>query len=217
MTNTNKTLIAVVMDRSGSMGVVQDATIEGFNSFLKTQKETPGDCVMYYTQFDDEYEIVHKYVSLQDMPFLTRATYQPRGWTALYDAIANTIIQVGKDLAALSEEERPGRVLFVIQTDGQENRSVEYKNRDVIKKMIETQKNQYSWDFVFLGANIDAPAVANSIGIDLPNSMTYGHNRVGTASAFASMGSNVATYRSTTVREVTTLGFSDKQRKEANS
>ncbi len=217
MTNPNKTLIAVVMDRSGSMASVRDATIEGFNSFLKTQQETPGECQMYYAHFDDVYELVHRYIPIKEMPFLERSTYVPRGLTALFDAIGKTINEVGCDLAALPENERPGKVLFVIQTDGAENASREYVTLESIRTVIERQQNEFQWEFVFLGANIDAPTIATAMGMMASNAMTYSHDRVGTQAAFASTGQNVRAYRSAVGgQSAVDLAFTEEQRKEAN-
>lgn len=187
-------MIAVVMDRSGSMSSVREATMNGFNEFLKSQKEQPGEAVMYYTHFDHEYEIVHKYVSLADMPELATETYQPRGNTALLDAVGRTIKQVGADLAAKPEEERPSTVIFVIQTDGMENASREY-NRKQILDLIAEHRDLWKWNFLFLGASQDAMQEAQAMGMAAASSLAYaGQN---TQHAYAAMSANVSHARRT--------------------
>ena len=211
MTKPNSSLIAVVMDRSGSMASVQTPTIEGFNEFLKAQKETPGECVMYYTQFDNEYEIVHNYVPIKDMPELTTKTYVPRGNTALMDAIGRTIVKVGEDLAAKPEDERPSQVIFVIQTDGYENASTEY-NKDKVSVMIKEQRDNWNWDFLFLGASEAAMKEAENIGMMATASLNYSHTATGSKNAFYATGQNVSSAR---IREVRVAGYTTQQREEA--
>lgn len=213
MTKSNSSLIAVVMDRSGSMSSVQQPTINGFNEFLKAQKETPGECVMYYTQFDNEYEIVHNYVPIKNMPELTEETYLPRGNTALMDAIGKTIVKVGEDLAAKKEEERPSQVIFVIQTDGYENASTEY-NKDKVSLMIKEQRDRWNWDFVFLGASEAAMKEAQNIGMNASHAMMYSQNIAGTQAAFAATGANVSSGRQHGKR---VGAFTTTQREEANT
>lgn len=212
MTKENLTLIAVVMDRSGSMHAVEEATRSGFNQFLSEQKRTKGECVMYYTQFDNEYEIVHRYVPIGEIPKLTVHNYQPRGETALLDAIGKTISQVGHDLDVKPEDERPSKVVFVVQTDGQENASKEYTSRSKIREMIETQQSQFNWSFVFLGASFDSIQEAASMGFAGGQSVQYAHNRAGTQSVFQSVSSNVTRYRS---GASAMPDFSQEQRDEA--
>lgn len=213
MTKPNSSLIAVVMDRSGSMSSVQAATIEGFNEFLKAQKETPGECVMYYTHFDNEYEIVHKYVPISEMPELTTDTYRPRGNTALMDAIGRTIVQVGEDLAARPEAERPSQVIFVIQTDGHENASLEY-NKDKVSLMIKEQRDNWNWDFVFLGASEAAMEEAQGIGIAYAQTLNYSQNPAGTQAAFAASAANVSSARRSGQR---VASYSSQQREDASN
>lgn len=206
MTKPNSSLIAFVMDRSGSMRKFQQDTIGGFNTFLNDQKNYPSECVMYYTHFDHKYEIIHKYKPIQEVPELTPSTYVPRGNTALMDAIGRTIVQVGSDLADKPEDERPSTVIFVIQTDGLENASHEYKNQQ-IAEMIKAQQEQYAWQFIFMGASLEAFDQASELGVPMAASMQYSGQH--TNSAFAAS--------SRLVREVRTQGhtqgFSDSERK----
>lgn len=191
----NLTDINVVLDRSQSMMKIFHPTINGFNEFLGGQKAIDGEAYLTLAQFDHEYQIVHNGVAINEVPELTPLTFQPRGMTALYDAIGKTIITTGQRLEAMKEEDRPSKVIFVILTDGEENSSKEF---DVcsIKEMIEHQTNVYNWDFVFIGANQDAVTTATDMGILAKNSMTYVANNAGTTATFSAMNKNMTMYRS---------------------
>lgn len=191
---TDLTDISIVLDRSGSMESARTDTIGGFNAFLKTQKEAPGEALLTLAQFDDQYEIVHNGKAIKDVPNLTAETFVPRGMTALLDAIGRTINTTGARLSTLPEDQRPGKVIFVILTDGQENKSTEF-TRAKISEMIKHQTEAYKWDFVFLGANQDAIQAGASIGVMAGNSMTYAANAKGTQAAFASVGATMGAYR----------------------
>ena len=158
------TCIAVVLDRSGSMAPRRNDVVGGFNSFLREQKAQPGDAIVTLVQFDHEYEIVHDGIPLKEVPELTARTYAPRGNTALLDAVGRAINTVGAKLAATKEKDRPGRVICLIVTDGEENASHEF-TKEQIKQMILHQREVYNWDFVFLGANVDAFAEASALGV----------------------------------------------------
>jgi hypothetical protein len=186
--------ITLILDRSGSMNSVRDDTIGGVNEFLKEQKKAPGDAVISLMQFDDVYEIVYAGAALKGAPKLTRDTFVPRGWTALLDAIGNTINAIGARLSGLPEESRPEKVIVAIITDGGENASKTFTNPQ-IREMIKHQQDNYSWEFVFIGANQDAIATGSAMGIGASNSMTYAANSVGTQSAFASLSVNTVSFR----------------------
>lgn len=156
--------IVCVVDRSGSMGVIQAEVIASLNRFLDEQKAHPGEALLTFVQFDDVYEMTHGSVPIKDVPHFTPQTYQPRGLTALLDAVGQTIDQVGISLSMMAEEKRPEKVLFAIITDGQENASKAY-TREKVKAMIAHQTQKYSWDFVFLAAGPEAFAEAGGIGI----------------------------------------------------
>ena len=190
----NLTDISVVLDRSGSMQSVRSDTIGGFNAFLKTQKEAPGEALLTLAQFDHEYEVVYSGKGIKDAPELSSETFVPRGQTALLDAIGRTINATGARLSAMAEDQRPGKIIVVIITDGQENNSREF-SRPQINEMIKHQKEAYSWDFVFLGANQDAIQAGVSLGVNSGNSMTFAANKRGVTSAFASVGANMCSYR----------------------
>lgn len=190
-----KTEIAVVLDRSGSMGSVRDDTIGGFNAFLEKQKEIPGDVTITLVQFDNLIETVLNAVRVTDAAPLTKETYVPRASTALLDAIGETINSLGKRLSGMPKTERPEKVIFVIITDGYENASRVFKQEE-IDKMISLQRDTYKWEFIFLGANQDAIAAACNIGIAAVNAMTYSSTPVGVADAFAVTAQNVQAYAS---------------------
>lgn len=161
------TEIIVIMDRSGSMASMYEHTISGFNEFLKSQQELPGEAKMTYVQFDNKYEVVHDCVDIKEIPELTGETFQPRGTTSLYDAIGKTFNTIGKRLSETPEEERPGKVIIAIMTDGGENTSQEFKGEEGRKKieaMIEHQDKKFNWNTMFLASGIEAQDAAISLG-----------------------------------------------------
>lgn len=188
------THISLVLDRSGSMDQIKKDTIGGFNSFLKSQKECPGEATFSMVQFDTEYEVIHDFKNIRDIPDLTEETFSPRGMTALYDAIGRCVKVTGEKLSAMKEEDRPEKVLVVILTDGEENSSKEFKS-DGIKVMIDHQQGKYSWSFVFIGANQDAVLAAQNIGIKSGNALNLCANAVGTSAVYSSLSNNVTSYR----------------------
>lgn len=193
MTNPNKTAIAVVLDRSGSMQACRNDTIGGFNTFVEEQRKLPGYATLSLIQFDDVYQEDYLDKLLVDVPNLTSETYVPRGYTALHDAIGRTIVNLGAKLAKLPEAERPGKVVMVIITDGQENASKEY-NAAKVKELIEHQRTKYQWEFVYLGANQDAVTVGSIMGIAKGSSASYSVDN--TKHLFQAMAANVSSYRS---------------------
>jgi hypothetical protein len=153
--------VTVVLDRSGSMASCRDDAEGGLNTFVEEQKKHTGETLFTLVQFDTDYEFVHKGKPVREVG---PCELVPRGATALLDAVGRAIVETGERLAAMPEPERPGLVVFVILTDGQENSSKEY-TKSKIKEMIERQQNVYSWQFTFLGANQDAFSEAQSLGI----------------------------------------------------
>ena len=160
----NLTEMVFVLDRSGSMSGLAADTIGGFNELIEKQKKIEGDAYVTTVLFDHEYEVLHDHVALEEVAPLTDKEYFARGSTALLDAVGRTIDSVGARLAATAEDERPEHVVFVITTDGRENSSREYTAKRV-RGMIEHQQQKYSWQFVFLGANMDAVSEARNLGI----------------------------------------------------
>lgn len=184
--------ILAIIDRSGSMEHIQDATEEGFNGFVRTQRETPGDCALSLYQFDDRYEAV-----FEDRPIAQVGPYQlvPRGTTALLDALGRTITARGAHYAALPEEQRPARVVVVVVTDGRENASREYTLGQV-KELVTRQQEVYQWQFVFLGANMDAMAEARGLGISMDHAMSFSADEEGVAHSYRSLSLLVSSYKS---------------------
>jgi len=179
------TEIIVVADRSGSMESVQDDTIGGFNTFLaEQQKSQDGRCLITYVQFDTEYEVVHESLPIERMKPLDRTTFQPRGATALLDAVGRTIDEAGVRFAAMPENKRPGNVVLVIMTDGQENSSgimmegpdktqVRKYTLESVKERLTHQADKYDWTIIFLGQNIDAFAAGHDLGLSNQHSNMF--------------------------------------------
>ena len=182
--NDNLTDMTVVLDRSGSMAAVRDDTIGGFNSVVEEQKQVPGAADLTLVQFDDQYEVVYAGRRLRDVPALTTRTFVPRGSTALLDAVGRTIHATGARLAALPEADRPGKVLLLIMTDGEENSSHEF-SRAQIFDMITHQQEAYAWEIVFVGTNQDAVATGASYGIPASNALNYAPTAAGTRQALS--------------------------------
>jgi uncharacterized protein YegL len=177
------------------MGHLQLDTIGSFNTFLKDQQAFPGECAFTLCTFNDDYRLVHDFEKIANVEDLSIKTYRPSGSTALLDAMGATIDSVGKKLAAMPEEERPSKVLFMVVTDGEENASRRY-TREQIKSMVEHQRSVYSWEFVFVGANIDAFTAGTSMGFTAQNSVAYTASAAGTKRLYDTVSSNTRSYRS---------------------
>lgn len=216
MVDMNKTLIVMVLDRSGSMSTIRGATIEGVNTFLEEQKKLPGDCLFSLIQFDDRYEIVWKNMPISRVPSLNENTFVPRGSTALLDAIGKTIDDTGAELAALPEEQRPGKIFFVIQTDGLENASDRYSPKQ-INEMIGHQRDVYKWEFIFMGANQDAISTAAQMGIGGASSLTYAASSSGVRGTYRGLSSAISHSRSSSGSAAGTVSFSDSDRSNATN
>jgi len=184
--NLNVTEVVFILDRSGSMSNLVSDTIGGYNSMLEKQKRLSGDVLITTILFDDQYEILYENVNLKEVFNITEKEYYVRGSTALLDAMGKTINYIGKKLENIQEDMRPGKVLFVIITDGYENSSREF-NYKKIKSMVEHQKSKYSWEFIFLGANIDAIAVADNLGIADDRAVNYCADSKGTLEGYESI------------------------------
>lgn len=176
-----KVEIACVLDRSGSMTTIRDDAIGGFNAFLKDQQAIPGEAKLTLALFDDQYDVIHDAVDIASVPELTAETFVPRGWTALYDAVGRTIDGIGARLSAA--QDKPEKVIFVILTDGMENRSKEY-TQERIAEMIKHQSEKYGWEFIFLAANQDAFATGAQMNIPARTTANFAANSVGTQSAY---------------------------------
>lgn len=205
------THIAIVLDRSGSMDSIRKDTIGGFNTFLKTQQAAPGSCTLTLVQFDSQaIEMVVPAFPINLVVPLSEKNYIPRANTPLYDAVGQTIEDTGKFLKSTPEHQRPGKVVFVIITDGLENASRQF-NAQRVRQMIEHQRDVYKWEFIFLGANIDSYAVTEDIGILRTHTMNYAHNTGGVICAFAAVADNTAKFRDGSKRS---MAYEAKQRAE---
>lgn len=177
--STNITELVFILDRSGSMSGLESDTIGGYNAMLKKQQEEPGEAIVTTVLFDDEYVLLHDRINIKGIRPITEQEYFVGGTTALLDAIGKTIYKIGNAQQHTSPEHRADKVLFVITTDGMENASREY-TYDKIKQMIEQQKQKYGWEFIFLGANIDAIATAARFGISADRAANYHADSQGT-------------------------------------
>lgn len=198
--NDDKTLMVCILDRSGSMNMVIDDAIGGFNEFLKKQKKLEDDATMSVVLFDDRYEPVHtdkegnlKFVNLQKVNKMTRDVWTPRGLTRLYDAIGKTINDVDDKIKSLKKSQRPDKIIVAIVTDGWENDSKEF-TQDDIQKLIKQKKKQ-DWQFVYLAADQDAFAAGTSVGISGGNTFTYTNTSTGNAVMFDSLSMATTKYR----------------------
>lgn len=187
--------IAVILDRSGSMSNIRQDAIGGFNTFIDAQRQVPGEALVTLVLFDHEYEVPYTNKALADVPLLNNNTYIPRGNTALLDAIGRTIIDMGSKLDSLKEADKPEHVIVVILTDGQENSSHEFDNAK-IKELITHQTDVYSWQFIYIAANVDTFANAIAYGIPVASSYSYTPDRIGTQEAYRTMSFAVASARS---------------------
>lgn len=185
-----KTLVGVVLDRSGSMATIADDTIGGFNSFLEEQRRAGLEQLYVVAQFDNEYEVLQDGVELDDVELLSRRTFVPRGGTALLDAIGRTMSALD---ALVARDPDIERVIMVILTDGGENASTEF-TRDVVFDLIKTRRESGKWEFNFLGANQDAITVGGGLGIQAANCMNYAANAGGTQQAFHAVTHSVSLY-----------------------
>ena len=175
----NLTELVMILDRSGSMGGLESDTIGGYNSMLKKQKETEGEVLVSTVLFDNRSEVLHDRVPLEQVPQMTEKEYFVRGCTALLDAVGGAIHHIGNIHKYAREEDRPEKTIFVITTDGMENASRMY-SYDRVKQMVERQKEKYGWEFLFLGANIDALETAGRFGISADRAANYHSDHAGT-------------------------------------
>ena len=176
----NLTELVMILDRSGSMGGLESDTIGGYNSMLKKQREAEGEVLVSTVLFDDRSEVLYDRVPLEKLPQMTEKEYYVRGCTALLDAVGGAVRHIGNVHKYAREEDRPEKTIFVITTDGLENASREY-SYDLVKKMVERQKEKYGWEFLFLGANIDAIETAGRFGITADRAANYHSDSRGTA------------------------------------
>ena len=191
----NLTEIVFILDRSGSMSGLERDTIGGFNSMIEKQKKEDGEAYVSTVLFDNYQEVLHDRVKLQDIAPMTDRDYYVRGSTALLDAIGGVIHHIGNVHKYAREEDRPEKTLFVITTDGMENASRKY-DYERVRAMIERQKEKYGWEFIFLGANIDAAKEAARFGIQADRAVNYHADSVGTGVIYEAVSEAVCSVRS---------------------
>ncbi len=194
--NNNLTEIVFILDRSGSMAGLEADTIGGFNAMLEKQKQEPGEALLSTVLFSDRSQVLYDRVDIRKVEPMTAQQYQVGGCTALLDAIGGAVHHIGNVHKYAREEERPGKTIFVITTDGMENASRIYSNEKV-KKMVEHEQEKYGWEFLFLGADMDAFAVARSFGIREDRTVRYYKDRVGTELNFSVVDKTLSRFRAT--------------------
>ena len=190
----NLTELVFILDRSGSMAGLEADTIGGFNAMLEKQKAEPGETIVSTVLFDNRSEVLHDRLPLDRVPAMTRENYRVRGCTALLDAVGGAIRHIGNVHKYAREEDRPERTLFIITTDGMENASRRYDYRDV-KAMIEQMREKYGWEFLFLGANIDAAREAARFGIRADRAANYHADHRGTEVIYSAVSEAVTAFR----------------------
>lgn len=188
------TEIVFILDRSGSMGGLESDTIGGYNEMLKKQKQLEGEALVSTVLFDEQFEVLHNRIPIAQVRSITDREYFVRGGTALLDAIGRSITKIGTIQKNTPEEEKDEKVIFIITTDGMENSSREY-SADHVKLMIERQKEKFGWEFLFLGANIDAVETAEKIGISANHAVNYHADSKGTRLNYATVGKAISQFR----------------------
>ena len=191
----NLTELVFILNRSGSMAGLEADTIGGFNAMTQKQRKEPGEALVSTVLFDNETQVIHDRVPLDKVPALTQKEYYVRGCTALLDAVGGAIHHIGNVHKYAREEDRPEKTLFVITTDGMENASRRY-TYDKVKAMIEHQREKYGWEFLFLGANIDAAREAARFGIRADRAANYHADHIGTEVIYEAVSEAVCQVRS---------------------
>ena len=190
----NITELVFILDRSGSMSGLEQDTIGGFNAMIEKQKAQEGTCYVSTVLFDHESQVLHDRIKLENVPRMTEKDYQVRGSTALIDATGGAIHHIGNIHKYARKEDVPAHTMFVITTDGMENSSSRYTSQEV-KKMIRRQKEKYGWEFLFIGANIDAVETAAHFGIEKDRAVNYNADSAGTKILYESVAKAVCQIR----------------------
>ena len=194
MTNPNYTHITVLIDESGSMGSLRQDTIGGFNSFIEEQKLVEGKATLSLYTFSTQRKTLFNMAPIDSVSNLDSKSYYPSGGTALLDAMGSAIVDLGASLAALPAEERPGKVLFIVITDGQENSSTDYRQAQ-IKQLVEQQENEYKWNFIYLGANVDSFHEGATMGVRSANTLNYDPSATGVKDVYTVLSTSVGSSR----------------------
>lgn len=190
----NITELVFILDRSGSMLGLESDTIGGFNSMIEKQKKQDGKCYVSTIVFDNESKVVHDRLELSRVPKMTEKDYGVRGSTALVDAIGGAIHHIANIHKYARPEDVPEKTLFVITTDGYENASYKY-TADRVREMIKKEKEKYGWEFLFIGANIDAVQTASNFGIAANRAVNYNADSQGTSVVYDAVAETVCTLR----------------------
>ena len=190
----NLTELVFILDRSGSMAGLEKDTIGGFNAMIEKQRREAGDALISTVLFDNTSEVIHDRMTLQEIPRMTEKEYYVRGCTALLDAVGGAIHHIGNVHKYAREEDRPEKTLFVITTDGMENASRRY-TYEKVKEMITRQREKYGWEFLFLGANIDAAREAARFGITEDRAANYHADHQGTEVIYEAVSETVSNFR----------------------
>lgn len=190
----NLTEIIFILDRSGSMSGLESDTVGGFNAMIEKQKKEEGEALISTVLFDNESKVLHDRVEVQKIERMTEKDYSPGGCTALLDAIGGAIRHIGNIHKYARHEDVPERTIFVITTDGMENAS-RYYTVEEVKRMIARQKERYGWEFLFLGANIDAVETARAFGIGEDRAVNYHADAQGTQLNYEVVGAAIRRFR----------------------
>lgn len=192
--NEKLTEIVFILDRSGSMAGLEDDTVGGFNAFVEKQKKTEGEAVLSAVLFSNDSEVIYDRVDIQKIKPMTDAQYRAGGCTALLDAIGGAVHHIKNVHKYAREEDRPAKTVFVITTDGMENASRSYTYEEV-QKLVRHEQEKHGWEFLFLGANMDAIAAAKSFGIREDRAVRYKRDPVGTALNYDVVSGAVSGFR----------------------
>ena len=192
--NNDLTEMVFILDRSGSMAGLEDDTIGGFNAFVEKQKKTEGEALLSAVLFSDDSEVIYDRVDIRKIEPMTEAQYRVGGCTALLDAIGGAVHHIKNVHKYAREEDRPGKTIFVITTDGMENASRAY-SYDEVQRMVKHEQEKYGWEFLFLGANMDAISAARSFGIRADRAVRYRRDSAGTALNYSVVSETVARVR----------------------
>lgn len=208
MTRQDTAFIGIVADSSGSMSDLIEETVGSINRLVKEQQDVPGEAFFSLSVFDYKSKWIKDFVNIKDVTSITKDDYWMGGMTALYDATADMIIRTGKQLSFMKEEDRPSKVVIVVITDGVENQSREY-NLERLQTLIKQQTEKYNWQFMFLGADINAQKTAQSIGIAAGSAMSYNATRKGMGAVYEATSNSLRSYR---VSKLDSLVISDEDR-----